>query len=269
MDRNPFDATAALRVGHTGLRHSAEIGGAAGYGNGQNVQSGGNSTQLNANASASYDYLVNDYVTAGAYASYYNLLTTYEDSDLDGSDIAQLRGGASLEWLATGKTTFGVSGEAGRVTQTVKQQELVVVGPRRTVPQPPEEALALQPHTVARLVPERGNQQLAPRPARPRRGYSIRAGPDDARRATTALKALAVTSAPNIAQASVRPNPKAPAPWRRRFPSCRVCANKGWLWVCAHCKFMPDPMPGRTWRHTACCPRMWAWFRRLQAGPRA
>jgi hypothetical protein len=137
MDRNPFDATAALNVGHTGLRHTAEIGGAAGYGNGQNVQAGGNSTQLNANANASYGYLVNEYVNAGAYASYNNLLTTYEDSDLEGSDIAQLRGGAFLEWLATGKTTFGVSAEAGRLTQTVKQQELVVVGQAPPVPGDP------------------------------------------------------------------------------------------------------------------------------------
>jgi hypothetical protein len=136
-DRNPFDATAALSVGHTGLRHTAEIGGAVAYGNGQNVQAGGNSTQLDANASASYSYLLNDYVTTGAYASYNNQLTTYEDSDLDGSDIAQLRGGALLEWLFTGKTTFGVSAEAGRLTQTVKQQQLVVVGQAPPIPGDP------------------------------------------------------------------------------------------------------------------------------------
>ena len=101
------------------------------------MQAGGNSTQLNANASASYGYLLNDYVTTGAYASYNNQLTTYEDSDLDGSDIAQLRGGAFLEWLVTGKTTFGVSAEAGRLTQTVNQQELVVVGQAPPVPGDP------------------------------------------------------------------------------------------------------------------------------------
>ncbi len=137
MGRNPFDATAALNVGHTGLRHTANIGGVASYGNGQNVQAGGSSTQLNASANASYGYMVNDYITAGANASYNNRLTTYEDSDLDGSDIAELRGGAFLEWLATGKTTFGVSAGAGRLTQTVRQQQLVVVGQAPPIPGDP------------------------------------------------------------------------------------------------------------------------------------
>lgn len=125
--RNPFDATAAITAGHNGLRHTAQLGATAAYGNGQNVQAGGDTTTLNAGATGFYSYLLNDYVNLGANASYNNQSTSYGDSDLNGSEIAQLRGGATLEWLVTGKTTFGVSAQAGRLTQTVRQQQSVEV----------------------------------------------------------------------------------------------------------------------------------------------
>ena len=126
-ERNPYDATVSLGIGHSGLRHAAEIGGSASVGNGQNVQSGGDALQFESSVTAGYSYLVNDYVTAGAYAAYDTSLTQYEDSDLDGAELSNLRGGAYIDWLTTGKTTLGMKVEAGRLTQRIQQQELVLV----------------------------------------------------------------------------------------------------------------------------------------------
>jgi hypothetical protein len=146
-ERNPFDATISLGIGHSGLRHSAEIGGSASVGNGQNVQSGGDALQFRSNVTGGYSYLVNDYVTAGAYVAYDTLLTQYEDSDLDGSELNNLRGGAYIDWLTTGKTTFGVKAEAGRLSQKIQQQELVVEQ-SATAPVAPGQPAAAAPAPV-------------------------------------------------------------------------------------------------------------------------
>ena len=117
--RNPFDGTISLGLGHSGQRHSFDLGGSAAYGNGSSVQGGGSSTQFNANAGTGYSYLVNDFVTTGAYASYNSQMTRYETGSIDGSDLATIRGGGYIDWLWTGKTTLGVKVEAGRMTQDV------------------------------------------------------------------------------------------------------------------------------------------------------
>ena len=163
-ERNPFDATLSLNLAHSGLRHSAEVGGSASFGNGQNVQSGGDALQFRGNATAGYSYLVNDYVTAGGYAAYDTLLTSYEDSDLDGSELNNLRGGAYIDWLTTGKTTLGIKVEAGRLTQTIRQQETVVVlqpTPPPAGPVAPGTAVPLaKPTTEVRTTTEEAARQF-------------------------------------------------------------------------------------------------------------
>ncbi len=118
-NRNPYDGTFSLGIGHTGLRHSFDLGGLASYGNGQSIEGGGSSTQFQGNAGMGYSYLLNEFVTTGAYASYYSLLTRYETGGLEGSDLMNLRGGGYIDWLWTGKTTLGLKVEAGRMTQDI------------------------------------------------------------------------------------------------------------------------------------------------------
>ena len=117
--RNPYNGTMSLGIGHSGLRHRFDLGGAASYGNGQSIQGGGSSTQFQGNAGTSYSYLVNEFITTGAYATYNAQLTRYETGNIDGSNLESLRGGGYIDWLWTGKTTLGLKVEAGRMTQDV------------------------------------------------------------------------------------------------------------------------------------------------------
>ena len=118
-NRNPYNGTMSLGIGHTGLRHRFDLGGSASFGNGQSIQGGGASTQFLGAAGANYSYLINEFLTTGAYASYNSQLNRYESGDIDGSDLATLRGGGYIDWLWTGKTTMGLKVEAGRMTQDI------------------------------------------------------------------------------------------------------------------------------------------------------
>lgn len=118
-NRNPYNGTMSLGIGHTGLRHRFDLGGSASFGNGQSIQGGGASTQFLGAAGANYSYLINEFLTTGAYASYNSQLNRYETGDIDGSDLATLRGGGYIDWLWTGKTTLGLKVEAGRMTQDI------------------------------------------------------------------------------------------------------------------------------------------------------
>lgn len=118
-NRNPYNGTVSLGIGHSGLRHSFDLGGSASYGNGQSVEGGGSSTQFQGNAGMGYSYLLNEFVTTGAYASYNSQITRYETGGLEGSDLMSLRGGGYVDWLWTGKTTLGLKVEAGRMTQDI------------------------------------------------------------------------------------------------------------------------------------------------------
>jgi hypothetical protein len=118
-NRNPYDGTLSLSLANSGTRHVAQAGGNAAYGNGQNVQGGGESTQFRGGGGVGYSYLLNEFLTTGAYASYNALLTRFETGGLEGSDLTTVRGGSYLDWLWTGKTTLGVKVEAGRMTQEI------------------------------------------------------------------------------------------------------------------------------------------------------
>lgn len=123
--RNPFFNTLSLGIGHSGMRHSAEFGGSASYGNGENIQANGDTTTFTGGATISYSYLVNEFLTAGAYARYDTQLTRYEVDTQTGSDLTSVRGGAYLDWLCTGKTTVGLKAEAGRMSSQITQNVLV------------------------------------------------------------------------------------------------------------------------------------------------
>ena len=114
--RNPFNNTLNLGLGHSGTRHSAEFGGAASYGNGESIQAGGYTTTFTGSAVLNYSYLINEFVTFGAFARYDTQILRYEESPDDGSDMNNVRAGAFVDWLATGKTTAGIRFEAGRLT---------------------------------------------------------------------------------------------------------------------------------------------------------
>jgi len=118
-NRNPYNGTMSLGIGHSGLRHDFDIGGSASFGNGQNIQGGGSSTQFLGAAGANYGYVINEFLTTGAYASYNTQLNRYESGNIDGSDLTSLRGGGYIDWLWTGKTTLGLKVEAGRMTQDI------------------------------------------------------------------------------------------------------------------------------------------------------
>jgi hypothetical protein len=117
--RNPFNNTASLGIGHSGLRHTAGLGARASYGNGENIQADGYTTTFTGGATLSYDYLINEFLTAGAYASYDTTITRYEEDNQNGSDLTALRAGAYVDWLVTGKTTTGIKVEAGRLTSQI------------------------------------------------------------------------------------------------------------------------------------------------------
>lgn len=118
-DRNPFNATVSIGVGHSGTRHMFDLGGSAAYGNGQSPQGGGSSTQFTGNIGTGYSYLLNEFLTTGGYLAYNTLLTRYETGDIEGSNLTTVRGGGYIDWLWTGKTTLGLKVEAGRMTQDI------------------------------------------------------------------------------------------------------------------------------------------------------
>ncbi len=118
-NRNPYNGTVSMGIGHSGLRHSFDLGGSASYGNGQSIQGGGSSTQFLGSAGTSYNYLINEFLTTGAYASYNSQLTRYESGGIDWSNLENIRGGSYIDWLWTGKTTLGFKVEAGRMSQDI------------------------------------------------------------------------------------------------------------------------------------------------------
>ena len=118
-NRNPFNGTASLGIDHSGLRHKFGLDASASLGNGQNIQGGGTSTQLQANVGADYTYELSEFVTTGSYVTYNNWLTGFEDGDINSSDISSLRGGGSIDWLFSGKATVGLKTDVGRSTQNV------------------------------------------------------------------------------------------------------------------------------------------------------
>lgn len=125
-NRNPYNGTMSLGIGHSGLRHAFDLGGSASFGNGQSIQGGGASTQFVGAAGANYSYLINEFLTTGAYASYNTQLNRYESGDIDGSDLVSLRGGGYIDWLWTGKTTLGLKVEAGRMSQDILGNDAAV-----------------------------------------------------------------------------------------------------------------------------------------------
>lgn len=134
--RNPFNNTAAIGVSHSGTRHSAELGLQASYGNGENIQANGYTTTFNSSVALSYSYLVNEFITSGAYARYDTQITRYEQDTQDGSDLTSLRAGAYIDWLCTGKTTAGIKVEAGRLSSLLVENASTPLPEATPVPTP-------------------------------------------------------------------------------------------------------------------------------------
>ena len=147
--RNPFNNTAGFGLGHTGTRHSAQFSGSASYGNGENIQASGYTTTFVGGGTLSYDYLINEFLTTGAYGGYNAQITRYEENNQDGSDLTSIRAGAYIDWLATGKTTAGIRFEAGRLTsQIVEESAMTVPAPVPAPASTPAPAPAPTPQAV-------------------------------------------------------------------------------------------------------------------------
>jgi len=86
------------------------------------------------------------------------LLTRYENSSIDDSELTNLRGGAYIDWLWTGKTTLGIKAEAGRLTQNIRQQQTVVI--EEPAPEPAVEGEPA-PEPVLRTVVEETDELAA------------------------------------------------------------------------------------------------------------
>ena len=121
--RNPLNQTFGMRLGHVGLRHQTEFTLDGSYGNGQNIQAaangGGNTTTALLNSSFRSTYRLTEYLTTGTYANFNTRLTQFEDNQDQGSGLYNLSGGTSLDWLWSGKVTFGLNFESGISVQDI------------------------------------------------------------------------------------------------------------------------------------------------------
>lgn len=115
--RNPLNQSIRMRLGHIGVRHEATLSAGATYGNGENIQVGGNTTTLNASVDGNFTRMITEFFRTGTYAGFSTQMTRYGDDSSNGSDLYSVRAGALIDWLATGKTTLGFNLEAGTSVQ--------------------------------------------------------------------------------------------------------------------------------------------------------
>lgn len=127
--RNPFNQSFRLRLGHTGKRHEANLRATAALGQGENIEAGANTTTLNAQLAGDWSYLLNEFVSLGLYAAGDTQITRYGDDNNSGGDAFNLRLGSAADWLYSGKTTLGVRGNL-----TYSQQS--ILGTSVTAPPP-------------------------------------------------------------------------------------------------------------------------------------
>lgn len=160
--RNPINQTVRLRLGHVGVRHEANFRAGATYGNGENIQVGGNTTTTTVDVGGDTSYLLTEFFTVGTYLGFNSQFTRYGGNNDNGSDLYSARGGVSFDWLATGKTTLGLNVEAG-----LSVQEILTPAPAA-------------PPTPVVLVPVEGTNGItevavpaAPAPLQPTRTRTI------------------------------------------------------------------------------------------------
>lgn len=115
--RNPLNQTVQMRVSHIGVRHEAKFSAGASYGNGENVQVGGNTTTLNAFVDSNITRLITEFFRTGVYSGFSTQMTRYGSYNDNGSDLYSGKAGTLIDWLATGKTTLGLNLEAGLSVQ--------------------------------------------------------------------------------------------------------------------------------------------------------
>lgn len=118
--RNPFFQSGSLNIGHLGTRHNLELSANGSYSNGFEVTSGENLTQASINTRLKYDYILTQYVTTGALASYNTSIYTGDTNSTNDSNL----GSASVEtfasYLLTGKTQLRLSVSAGQDSQRLR-----------------------------------------------------------------------------------------------------------------------------------------------------
>lgn len=117
--RNPINQTVRLRLGHVGVRHEANFTAGATYGDGENIQVGGNTTTTTVDVGGDTSYSLTEFFTLGTYGAFNSQFTRYGSTDDNGSDLYNARAGVSFDWLATGKTTLGLNVEAGFSVQEI------------------------------------------------------------------------------------------------------------------------------------------------------
>ena len=94
--RNPLNQSIRMRLGHIGVRHEATLSAGATYGNGENIQVGGNTTTLNASVDGNFTRLLTEFFRTGTYAGFSTQMTRYGNDSSNGSDIYSGRAGALM-----------------------------------------------------------------------------------------------------------------------------------------------------------------------------
>ncbi len=117
--RNPFNQTASLAVGHLGARHKLTVKAEASSGTGYDVTSGENVVQTNLAASFDYSYILAAYTVIGARGSYSLSLNEDSENGSGNGELGTYVAGVWSEWLATGKVTLRLDLETGQSSQDV------------------------------------------------------------------------------------------------------------------------------------------------------
>lgn len=117
--RNPLNQTVRMKLQHVGTRHEGNFIAGLTYGDGENIQVGGNTTTTTVDVGGDFTYLLTEFFSLVNYAGFNSQFTRYGNNNDNGSDLYSARGGTSLDWLATGKTTLGLNLEAGFSVQEI------------------------------------------------------------------------------------------------------------------------------------------------------
>lgn len=119
--RNPLNQTVRLRIGHLGVRDETGFNAAASYGSGQNIQTGGgNTTTTSVVVGFDHKHMITEFFSTSLFANLNSMFTSYGDTgNNSGTSTTQWGGGASVDWLATGKTTLGLRGAVGQYLQSM------------------------------------------------------------------------------------------------------------------------------------------------------
>jgi len=209
-DRNPFNQTSSVSIGHLGARHQLTLIGSVSSGTGFDVLAGQNLIQTNLKALMDYRYTLTTYVDVGAQANY-SFLISNEGEDLSGDgNFDTLDGGVWMEWLATGKSRLRWQLDAGQSSQALQSEERVArnfVQTLVTLAYTPTEKLSFDGGIGLAYLQDQGIQNGEDIGIQPRYLASAAYRPTEKTSLTASLSLLG---------ADIRPNFRLEAGWQPR-----------------------------------------------------